>query len=110
VSRSPFVVEADVSVDDGTDPGALGAAVTTSLCGHWDHDGPCRWPHNNAVEGTTFRTIVVAPTDEEDEVRSRIEQALRSAQGWDVHAIRARALLAAEQALAERLAATPAPD
>jgi hypothetical protein len=26
---------------------ALGGAVTTRLCGHWEHEGPCRWPHHN---------------------------------------------------------------
>jgi hypothetical protein len=25
---------------------ALGGAITTRLCGHWEHDGPCRWPHH----------------------------------------------------------------
>ena len=21
-----------------------------SLCGHWDHEGPCRWPHYSTLE------------------------------------------------------------
>ena len=45
-----FVVDAAVELADRTNPAAVGAAVTTALCGHWEHDGPCRWPHNNAID------------------------------------------------------------
>ena len=98
-----------MTVNGATDPAAIGAAVTTALCGHWEHDGPCRWPHNSAVDGATFRTVFVAPADEAGEVRRRIEAALRGSGGWSVGAVRARAVSPAEQALAERLEATPLP-
>lgn len=35
-----------VLLDAGGDPRALGGAVTAALCGHWEHDGRCRWPHH----------------------------------------------------------------
>jgi len=77
-----YVHEAVISFADGTDPQAVGAAVTTELCGSAEHDGPCRWPHNNAVvpndEVSVFRTVFIATQSEEREVRRRIRSALRS--------------------------------
>jgi len=43
-------IEAEVRLDSGTDPAAVGAAVTVELCGHWEHEGPCRWPPANVPE------------------------------------------------------------
>ena len=103
-----FVHEAELRLDPGTDPAAVGAAVTTALCGHWKHEGPCRWPHNNAIDADEaaggFRTLFVAPADDESEVRDRIERALREAAGWTVVDTRARSVLPGERPLAERLA------
>jgi hypothetical protein len=50
--------------------------VTVELCGHWKHDGPCRWPHNNAIADGRFRTLFVADPAEADDVAGRIEHAL----------------------------------
>ena len=109
--RIAFVHEADLKLEPGTDPAAVGAAVTTALCGHWEHDGPCRWPHNNATEpsdeGAGFRTLFVAPASEEDAVRERIEHSLRAGHGWTVLETRARPVAPSEEPLAQRLAATP---
>jgi len=44
-----YVLEARLELDDGLDPAAVGAAVTVELCGHWEHAGPCRWPHNSEI-------------------------------------------------------------
>lgn len=111
--RTPFVFEALLSLDAGTDPAAPGAAVTVELCGTCEHAGGCRWPHNNemvlAVDGPNFRTLFVAPPSEEHEVRERIELALRSGQGWSVGTCGRRALRPQEEALAARLADTPLP-
>jgi hypothetical protein len=62
------------------DPAALGGAVTTALCGHWEHDGPCRWPHftNPEVEddGAVVTVHFDASPEDEPEVRDRIRSAL----------------------------------
>src|SRR3954454_11592569 len=80
--RDAFVHEAELRLEPGVDPGAVGAAVTVELCGHWEHDGPCRWPHNNAIETSSkparLRTVAVVPDEERDEIARRIEAALRS--------------------------------
>jgi len=107
------VHEAVISLADGTDPQAVGAVVTTELCGAAEHDGPCRWPHNNAVvlldDVTVFRTVFIAAQSEEREVRRRIRSALRSSDEWDVMSDRTTPLTPDERALAARLALTPQP-
>jgi hypothetical protein len=93
-----------------TDPAAPGGAVTTALCGHWEHSGTCRWPHNNAIVATAnpalFRTLFVAPAADEEEVRQRIERALEKAEGLSVVSCGARSVAPDEQPLARRLAAS----
>jgi hypothetical protein len=106
----PYVHEAAISLEEGTDPAAVGAAVTTELCGAAEHDGPCRWPHNNEINPgediAAFRTVFVAPESEEREVRTRIRSALRSCDQWVVKSDRTRSLTTDERALAARLART----
>ncbi len=63
------------------DPAALGAAVTVELCGHWEHDGPCRWPHHTSstVEPDGTAEVTVRFDAEEADVaavRERIVEAL----------------------------------
>jgi hypothetical protein len=62
------------------DAAALGGAVTTTLCGHWEHDGPCRWQHftDSAVDGDEVVVTVYfdAPADEEEQVRALVRAAL----------------------------------
>jgi len=71
-ARIAFAHEAELQLLAETDPAAVGAAVTTALCGHWEHEGPCRWPHNNDIElaesFASFRTLFVAPATDEDRV------------------------------------------
>jgi hypothetical protein len=63
------------------EPAALGGAVTTALCGHWEHDGPCRWPHFTGPEVEPDGSVTVTvhfdatPRDEE-QVRGLIRSAL----------------------------------
>jgi hypothetical protein len=115
MERRPYVLEARLHLGAGVEPAAVGAAVTTELCGHWEHEGGCRWPHNNEIydEGAnrlaTFRTLWVAPEAEAAEVRMRIEKALNEGPGWSVEATRNRELRPDETALAVRLAGTPPP-
>ena len=38
-----------IRLEPGADEREPGGAVTVSLCGHWDHEGPCRWPHFSTI-------------------------------------------------------------
>ncbi|MDX6718420.1 MAG: hypothetical protein QOJ63_674 [Solirubrobacteraceae bacterium] len=84
--------------------------MTVELCGRVDHEGPCRWPHNGAIdtggESARFRTLFVADDSEAALVRQRINTALRSS-SWRVLAVRPRPVAAGERALADRLLAGP---
>jgi hypothetical protein len=106
-----FVVEAELDLDEGFDPAAVGAAVTTELCGHWEHEGPCRWPHNSAIdadrEPAGFRTLFVADEGEAEQVRSRVESVLGDGPGWRLVSVRERAVTDAERPLADRLLSGP---
>ena len=106
-----YVVEAEVDLASGTDPAAVGAAVTVELCGHWEHDGPCRWPHNSDIDASrspaVLRTIYVADPDEQQAVRGRIEQALGASSEWSVVDFRERDVADGERELAGRLRSGP---
>ena len=107
VSSEPFAVDVDLRLAPGTDPRAPGGAVTIALCGHWDHEGPCRWPHHSHLEPDTdpshLCTVAVAPADERDDVLARIESELRGDRRWTVLAFAARDIGPEERALAEHL-------
>ena len=111
--RLAQVIEAELVLAADTNPAAVGAAVTIELCGSTDHDGPCRWPHNNAFdsagEPSRLRTVYVADAAEADEVATRIEASLRAADGWRVAEVERRPIAAAERELAARLLTTPPP-
>jgi hypothetical protein len=106
-----YVVDAQLTLGDGVDPRSVGGAVTVELCGHRDHPGPCRWPHNNEIEtrreAASFRTVFVAEEQEEAAVRTRIEDALRGGDGWRVLSVGSRPVAAGEHALADSLLAGP---
>ncbi len=106
-----YVVEARVELAAGIDPAALGGAITAELCGHWEHEGPCRWPHNSAIDVQAdpplFRTLFVAGDDEAAGVRERIERVLRGAGAWTVVSLASRPVAEDERALAERLRTGP---
>jgi hypothetical protein len=106
-----YVVEAELVLGAGLDPAAVGAAVTVELCGHWEHPGACRWPHNSAIDDSRdparLRTLFVADEAEAAAVGERIGAALRGATAWNVVSIRSRPVATAERPLAERLRAGP---
>ncbi len=108
--RETYVVRAELALEADTDPRAPGGAVTVALCGSWDHEPPCRWPHNNdqLLEGTTarFRTVFVAPPEDANEIRARIESALRSDPRWRTRYVAPGNLNPDERALGERLRQT----
>ena len=81
MARETFVHEATVEPASDANLDAIGAAITAELCGHWEHEPPCPWPHNNAVErpepgGAVVRTVFIAEPGDEVEVRTRIDRAL----------------------------------
>lgn len=112
--RVAFVHEAAIALNAGTDPAAVGAAVSAELCATAEHDGPCQWPHNNAIvplaDVASFRTLFIAAESDEREVRTRIRSALRSSDRWLVRADRARPVRVEERALATRLAGSTQPE
>jgi hypothetical protein len=79
----PYEYNATVRIADGGDPRAIGGAVTVALCGHWEHDGPCRWPHHTATIpiGSGRRAVTTrfaCSESEEAEVRGQIAAAVAS--------------------------------
>lgn len=77
-----YVHAAAARLEPGGDPRALGGAVTVGLCGAWEHDGPCRWPHHTATGAaaglSTLRTVFRARPEHETEVRRLLVAALRT--------------------------------
>ena len=78
----PHRVSFQLLLGKGADERAPGGAVTVALCGHWDHEGPCKWPHFSAIAqiGQGLHRLVTdfdAPDQEVAEVRERIEAGLR---------------------------------
>ncbi len=54
--------------------------MTLALCGVWDHDGRCRWPHHSGLHlvraTAVLRTVFVSVPVEEQLVRARIDAQL----------------------------------
>ena len=76
-----FAIEADVELAPGSDPDAIGAAITVELCGHWEHPGACHWPHHTAIERlegrlVTIRIVAAVRPYEDLVVEGRIRRAL----------------------------------
>jgi hypothetical protein len=71
---------AHLRLASGADERAPGGAATAALCGHWVHEGECRWPHLTSVRpaGGLLEVTVEfdAPDHECDEVTARIREAL----------------------------------
>ena len=69
-----------VRLAPGADERALGGAITVALCGHWEHDGECRWPHRTTVahlgDAVRVRTEFDAPAGDVARVRQAIVAAL----------------------------------
>ena len=114
-----FALEAEVTMPAGGDPAAIGAAVTVELCGHWEHEGPCRWPHHtevveSAAGNVRVRTVIHAQADRpqvERRVREALDRgALRSSDveaDWSLYRVREVPLRSDEVELARRIAVRP---
>ena len=105
--RSAYRYRATVTLHPGVDEGEPGALVTVELCGSWDHEGSCRWPHHSRLqaEGTTssFCTIFACEPEERDEIAGRIDRSLRSSGVVHVQNSEITAVPAADAELAARL-------
>jgi hypothetical protein len=103
-----LVHEATFNLDHGTDRRAPGGAVTVALCGHWKHEGACRWPHHTSISDkgseSVVRTVFVAARSEVAEVRKRIREPLASVAGWRLLQDGPAPLNDDERELARRLA------
>ena len=77
----PYAYTATVRLAAGGDTRAVGGAVTVALCGHWEHTGPCRWPHHTGSVPTDRGELIITTrfacsADEEPDVRNRIAAAV----------------------------------
>ena len=106
-ARRAYVYEARLQLAARADPRAPGGAVTVALCGHWDHDGPCRWPHYSELDTDAaparLRTVFACGTDEVDDVQAAIDAAVRNADEWSVLSSVRRDPVGDEVDLGERL-------
>ena len=58
-----------IRLEPGADKRAPGGAVTVALCGHWNHEGPCRWPHFSRItpeDGGHHRLVVEFDVHEDE--------------------------------------------
>ncbi|MEU5721956.1 hypothetical protein ABZ783_09035 [Micromonospora sp. NPDC047738] len=79
--RQGFAHQAVLDMAPDDDSGAPGAAITTVLCGHWDHAPPCPVaPHHTSAErsGDEVRLRILFATEPhlEERVRQDIDRAL----------------------------------
>jgi hypothetical protein len=70
------------------DPARPGAVITVELCGQWDHEGPCRWPHHTSADrrgdALAVRTTFASDPAEVPDLLERMGTALRADDGWSV--------------------------
>jgi hypothetical protein len=83
MTRVPFShrCEYRIRLEPGSDDRAPGGAVTVALCGHWDHDGRCRWPHLSTITPDIdgYQRLVVefdAPENEVVKIKALIDPAV----------------------------------
>ena len=120
--KQAVVHAATLVLEPDADERAPGAAVTVALCGHWDHEGACRWPHHSAVaardgQTITVRTVVAVEPGEQESIGRRIAVAFRSGRldgptgisRWTVTTLGPVHLTDAERPLAERLVSSVSP-
>jgi len=113
--RSAFAHSATVIVAPDADARALGGAVTVALCGHWEHEPPCRWPHHTstapiALDGALLvRTVFACAPADEAQVRGLISAALATPTepaAWRLVSQHADVVAENERELADRLSSS----
>jgi len=118
--KRSFVQCAEVLLEPDADPAAPGGAVTLALCGSWDHDGACRWPHQTSAAWDErrgcVRVVFVADAEDEMHVRALIDRALTGGEcvgpdgtlnRWAATEHSAGVLSESEEALGTRIAGAP---
>jgi hypothetical protein len=81
MARKAFAHDAVVAMQQDDSPDALGGAITTALCGGWDHPPPCPLaPHYVTSvpdgEAVTLRVLFATEPANEQRARSLIGEAL----------------------------------
>jgi hypothetical protein len=107
--RHAYAHEAVLVLAPDADSAAPGAAITTELCGHWEHAPPCPLaPHHTAARRVGpevhLRILFATEPERETEVRAGIRRALAA---WDVRTSAVGAVRPEERSHAGRLAASP---
>ncbi|MBA3905528.1 MAG: hypothetical protein H0X35_02405 [Pseudonocardiales bacterium] len=107
--RHAYAHDAVLDLAPDADMNAPGAAITTALCGHWEHEPPCPLaPHHTGARrdgpNVCLRILFATEPDREAEVRQRIGRALTA---WDVRSCAAGSVRPDEQAHVGRLAGSP---
>ncbi len=103
--RHAYAHDAVLELAPDADLAAPGGAITTALCGHWEHAPPCPLaPHHTAAQrrgqDAHLRILFATEPEHEAEVRTRIGRALAA---WDVRSSGADAVRPDERAHAGRL-------
>jgi len=106
--RHAYAHHAVLELAPDADPAAPGGAITTELCGQWEHPPPCPLaPHHTAAERqgpqVHLRILFATEPEHEAEVRTRIGRALAA---WQVRRSAAGAVRPDERAHAGRLVAS----
>lgn len=115
--RQTFAHEAVLIMPPDGDTATPGAAITTALCGHWQHEPPCPLAaHHTRADRTNgevrLRTLFATEPDLEATVRHRIDAALSRGEltgpdgamtRWQLIVSRSSDVLAEETDHAERL-------
>ncbi len=109
--REAFAIDVALTLDAGADSRAPGGEVSVALCGHWEHEGACRWPHNSRIDCDAdlahLRTVVIAPDEDRAEVVRRVQEQLRNDERWSVVQFATAPIADDERELAARLARSP---
>lgn len=79
--RQGFAHQAVLEMAPGGDEAAPGAAITTVLCGHWEHEPPCPVAAHHtraerAGDEVRLRILFATEPDLEQRVRRDIDRAL----------------------------------
>jgi hypothetical protein len=89
--RRAFAHDAVLTLDG--DERAPGGAITVALCGSWSHEPPCPLaPHHTGAtrsgDDVTLRLLFAADPDDEERVRSLVEEVLARGEGEDPDGVR----------------------